>query len=70
MRNGEPVHLNPNIRLQSGDEQLLVIALERVRAATERRLRAVAAAARRWPTGSAGGANGPTERPSLGQWWA
>ncbi|ACV79529.1 potassium/proton antiporter [Nakamurella multipartita] len=40
MRNGEPVHLNPNIRLQSGD-QLLVIAPERVRAATERRLRAV-----------------------------
>ncbi|HEY7812305.1 MAG TPA: potassium/proton antiporter [Nakamurella sp.] len=40
MRDGEPVHLNPNIRLQSGD-QLLVIAPERVRAATERRLRAV-----------------------------
>ncbi len=40
MRGGEPVHLNPNIRLQSGD-QLLIIAPERVRAATERRLRAV-----------------------------
>ncbi|HEY5879045.1 MAG TPA: potassium/proton antiporter [Nakamurella sp.] len=40
MRDGEPVHLNPNIRLQSGD-QLLVVAPERVRAATERRLRAV-----------------------------
>ena len=40
MRNGEPVHLNPNIRLQSGD-QLLIVAPEPVRAATERRLRAV-----------------------------
>lgn len=40
IRNGEPLHLNPNIRLQSGD-QLLVVAPERVRAATERRLRAV-----------------------------
>ncbi len=40
MRDGEPVHLNPNIRLQSGD-QLLIVTPERVRAATERRLRAV-----------------------------
>jgi len=40
MRDGEPVHLNPNIRLQAGD-QLLIVAPERVRAATERRLRAV-----------------------------
>ena len=40
MRGGEPVHLNPNIRLQSGD-QLLIVAPEPVRAATERRLRAV-----------------------------
>ena len=32
--------VNPNIRLQSGD-QLLIVAPERVRAATERRLRAV-----------------------------
>jgi cell volume regulation protein A len=40
LREGEPMHLNPNIRLQSGD-QLLVVAPERVRAATERRLRAV-----------------------------
>lgn len=40
MRDGEPVHLNPNIRLQSGD-QLLIVAPEPVRAATERRLRAV-----------------------------
>jgi cell volume regulation protein A len=40
MRGGEPVHLNPNIRLQSGD-QLLIVVPEPVRAATERRLRAV-----------------------------
>ncbi len=40
MRNGEPVHLNPNLRLQSGD-QLLIVAPEPVREATERRLRAV-----------------------------
>ena len=40
LRDGEPVHLTPNIRLQSGD-QLLIVAPERVRAATERRLRAV-----------------------------
>ena len=40
LRNGEPVPVDPNIRLQSGD-QLLVVAPERVRAATERRLRAV-----------------------------
>ena len=40
LRGGEPVPVTPNVRLQSGD-QLLVVAPERVRAATERRLRAV-----------------------------
>lgn len=40
LRDGEPVPVNPNVRLQSGD-QLLIVAPERVRAATERRLRAV-----------------------------
>lgn len=40
LRDGEPVAVNPNVRLQSGD-QLLIVAPERVRAATERRLRAV-----------------------------
>jgi len=40
LRDGEPVTVTPNVRLQSGD-QLLIVAPERVRAATERRLRAV-----------------------------
>jgi potassium/hydrogen antiporter len=40
LRDGEPVAVTPNVRLQSGD-QLLIVAPERVRAATERRLRAV-----------------------------
>lgn len=40
LRDGEPVYVTPNVRLQSGD-QLLIVAPERVRAATERRLRAV-----------------------------
>jgi len=40
LRNGEPVPVTPTVRLQSGD-QLLIVAPERVRAATERRLRAV-----------------------------
>ncbi len=40
LRDGEPVTVNPNVRLQSGD-QLLIVAPERVRAATERRLRAI-----------------------------
>ena len=40
LRGGEPVTVTPNVRLQSGD-QLLIVAPERVRAATERRLRAV-----------------------------
>ena len=40
LRQGEPVPVTPTVRLQSGD-QLLIVAPERVRAATERRLRAV-----------------------------
>ena len=40
LRDGEPVAVTPTVRLQSGD-QLLIVAPERVRAATERRLRAV-----------------------------
>jgi cell volume regulation protein A len=40
LRDGEPVAVSPTVRLQSGD-QLLIVAPERVRAATERRLRAV-----------------------------
>ncbi len=40
VRDGEPVAVTPTVRLQSGD-QLLIVAPERVRAATERRLRAV-----------------------------
>ena len=40
LRDGEPVAVTPSVRLQSGD-QLLIVAPERVRAATERRLRAV-----------------------------
>ncbi len=40
LRDGEPVPVTPTQRLQSGD-QLLIVAPERVRAATERRLRAV-----------------------------
>jgi len=40
LRAGEPVAVTPTVRLQSGD-QLLIVAPERVRAATERRLRAV-----------------------------
>jgi cell volume regulation protein A len=40
LRDGEPVNVTPNVRLQSGD-QLLIVAPEHVRAATERRLRAV-----------------------------
>ena len=40
LRDGEPVTVTPTVRLQSGD-QLLIVAPERVRAATERRLRAV-----------------------------
>ena len=40
LRHGEPVPVTPTVRLQSGD-QLLIVAPERVRAATERRLRAV-----------------------------
>ncbi len=40
LRDGEPVPVTPTVRLQSGD-QLLIVAPERVRAATERRLRAV-----------------------------
>ena len=40
LRDGEPVTVTPNVRLQSGD-QLLIVAPERVRAATERRLRAI-----------------------------
>jgi cell volume regulation protein A len=40
LRDGEPVTVTPNVRLQSGD-QLLVVAPERVRTATEKRLRAI-----------------------------
>lgn len=40
LRDGDPVPLGPNVRLQAGD-QLLIIAPERVRSVTERRLRAV-----------------------------
>jgi len=40
LRDGEPVPVVPTVRLQAGD-QLLVVAPERVRSATERRLRAV-----------------------------
>ncbi len=40
LRDGEPVTVSSTVRLQSGD-QLLIVAPERVRAATERRLRAV-----------------------------
>jgi cell volume regulation protein A len=40
IRDGEPVPVVPTVRLQSGD-QLLVVAPERVRSRTERRLRAV-----------------------------
>ncbi|MET0864338.1 MAG: potassium/proton antiporter [Nakamurella sp.] len=40
LRDGEPVNVTPNVRLERGD-QLLIVAPERVRAATERRLRAV-----------------------------
>jgi cell volume regulation protein A len=40
LRDGEPVTVTANVRLQSGD-QLLVVAPERVRSATEKRLRAI-----------------------------
>jgi cell volume regulation protein A len=40
LRGGEPVSVTPTVRLQSGD-QLLIVAPERVRVATEKRLRAV-----------------------------
>jgi len=40
LRDGEPVAVNPNVRLQAGD-QLLVVAPERVRTATEKRIRAI-----------------------------
>lgn len=40
VRNGEPVDVAPTLRLERND-QLLVVAPERVRSATERRLRAV-----------------------------
>jgi cell volume regulation protein A len=40
LRDGEPVTVTPNVRLQAGD-QLLVVAPERVRTATEKRLRAI-----------------------------
>ena len=40
LRNGEPVPVVPTVRLQSGD-QMLIVAPEPVRSRTERRLRAV-----------------------------
>jgi len=40
LRDGEPIPVVPTVRLQSGD-QLLIVAPERVRSRTERRLRAV-----------------------------
>jgi cell volume regulation protein A len=43
VRDGSPVALEPTVRLQSGD-QMLIVTPERARAATERRLRAISRA--------------------------
>ncbi|MDQ2737487.1 MAG: potassium/proton antiporter, partial [Actinomycetota bacterium] len=43
VRAGSPVAVEPTVRLQSGD-QLLIVTPERLRVATERRLRAISRA--------------------------
>ncbi len=43
VRDGAPVPVSPTLRVQSGD-QMLIVTPERVRTATERRLRAVSRA--------------------------
>ncbi|TKV60484.1 potassium/proton antiporter [Nakamurella flava] len=58
LRNGEPMDILPTLRIQSGD-QLLVLAPERVRSATEERLREVSSggALARWFRTGPGGSN-------------